>query len=343
MPAYRAARSSPGLGLRRLLIRLSARLEEHCSGTTSRKWVTKLYRAALDRPYKHRSLCSPRFQLAPTEGGYAVLWNDRVVSRTEAPTFLRDSQSGGAFLVAAGPSLADLDLRILRDRPVMTVNGSMARLLEAGVSPDYFMVLDQDFFRHRWEIVRQGIEAAHCCLFSAEGLNEICLREPGLFQRHPLLLQVCNAAYLQPRLSIDDFIARNHDNPALLFAKREAQLAADKLIGWSNDIEQGVFAGRTVTYAGLQVLKYLGFRRIYILGMDLGHGEGRPRCYGEGETPRPSGLERDYERFILPSFRLLQKITATEEFRVFNLSPVSRLPADVLPRLSLDEALAAAD
>jgi KDO transferase-3 len=205
------------------------------------------------------------------------------------------------------------------------------------------MVLDQDFFRHRWEIVRQGIQTARHCLFSAEGLNEICLREPRLLERHPLLLQVFNAAYLQPRLSIDDFIARNHDNPALLFAKRDAQLAADKLIGWSNDIEQGVFAGRTVTYAGLQVLKYLGFRRIYILGMDLGYGGGRPRCYGEGEAPRPSGLERDYERFILPSFRLLQRITATDEVRVFNLSPVSRLPADVLPRLSLDEALAAAD
>jgi KDO transferase-3 len=297
----------------------------------------------LDRPYKHRSLCSPRFQLAPTEGGYAVLWNDRVVSRTEAPTFLRDSQSGGAFLVAAGPSLADLDLRILRDRPVMAVNGSMAKLLEAGVSPDYFMVLDQDFFRHRWEIVRQGIQAARRCLFSAEGLNEICLREASLLDRHPLLLQVCNAAYLQPRLSIDDCIALSRQNPALLFAERDAQLVADKLIGWSDDITQGVFTGRTVTYAALQVLKYLGFRRVYILGMDLGHGGGRPRCYGEGDTPRPSGLERDYERFILPSFRLLQRAAVTDSFRVFNLSPVSRLPADVLPRLSLDEALAAAD
>jgi len=42
---------------------------------------------------------------------------------------------------------------------------------------------------------------------------------------------------------------------------------------FSNDLVQGVFGGRTVMYDMLQIAAYMGFKEIYLLGVDLSWGE----------------------------------------------------------------------
>lgn len=43
--------------------------------------------------------------------------------------------------------------------------------------------------------------------------------------------------------------------------------------GFSDDLVQGVFGGRTVMYDMMQIAVYMGFKQIYLLGVDLSWGE----------------------------------------------------------------------
>ena len=102
---------------------------------------------------------------------------------------------------------------------------------------------------------------------------------------------------------------------------------------------RGVFGGGTVVYAALQAASCLGFSPVYILGMDMTFGGARPRFYEAREHMRPSWLARDFERTILPCLRLMARFGQTSGFGVYNLSPISQVPADIIPRRSLGDAL----
>jgi len=72
--------------------------------------------------------------------------------------------------------------------------------------------------------------------------------------------------------------------------------------------------------------------------MDLGSGGGAPvRAYESGDNACGSSLDNDYDRRILPSFRLMSEQQLDTEF--WNLSEQSRLPVGIMPHISYSEAL----
>jgi KDO transferase-3 len=74
--------------------------------------------------------------------------------------------------------------------------------------------------------------------------------------------------------------------------------------------------------------------------MDLDYQGPNPRYYEASTQMRPSRIERDFEPHILPAFRLINELCQRGEFEVYNLSPTSRMPESIIPRLTLEEALA---
>jgi Kdo-III transferase WaaZ len=105
-------------------------------------------------------------------------------------------------------------------------------------------------------------------------------------------------------------------------------------------LERGVFTGQTVVFGALQVCHALGFRRIYLLGMDLGAGGTYARFYERGSRATRTHLYRDFEPYIVPSFELGRQVCARTGVEIYNLSPRSRLPTAVIPKLSFESALA---
>jgi KDO transferase-3 len=89
----------------------------------------------------------------------------------------------------------------------------------------------------------------------------------------------------------------------------------------------------------MQIAYHLGFRRLFLLGMDLGGAGAAIRFYEDSASGRPSMLDQDYWRYILPSFQVLSASREKLGLTVYNLSPSSRLPESVIPKVSLDEAL----
>lgn len=57
-------------------------------------------------------------------------------------------------------------------------------------------------------------------------------------------------------------------------------------IGWSRDWDFGLFIGRSTTYAALQFATIKGYRRIYVLGLDMQETDGR-RFHNYDEQHNP--------------------------------------------------------
>jgi Kdo-III transferase WaaZ len=272
-------------------------------------------------------------------GSATILWKRRVVGETQPLGALERPASGDVFIVASGPSLAEVDFARLQGRVCMGVNGSIVKPLEAGLRFTYHMVADRTFARNRFDLVRQAIVSGAQCLFTFRVLSEIAEREPALLGRGNLFLLVeMNAAYGVPQLSPADFDAWAEAEEGV-HLHPTARLTEGR-VGFSERLDKGVFTGQTVVFAALQVCYALGFRRIYLLGMDLGAGGTYARFYERGRKATRTHLYRDFEPYIVPSFQLGRRVYQAAGVEIYNLAPRSRLPAEVIPKLSLESALA---
>lgn len=295
----------------------------------------KWRRFRMGRAYRHMAELHPRFAIDPVR--HAVTWNGRVVCELAPLSDLMGQHQGEpAFLVGSGPSLKHQDLRALGARHCFGMNGSIVRLAQDGVRPSYYVIADADFTRNRWTLMRQILASGAHCLFTPAVLNAICERDATVLAGARVSLYHNHFKdYGQPALEPQDIVGR--------FAGDARILTRDGRIGFSKDPLLGVFTAHTVMYFALQLAYGMGFRDLYLLGMDLGDQGGATRFYETGRGAMPSHMGRDYEAWILPSFRIVGGLCDRGELQVHNLSPISRLPADVVPRMTLEDALARLD
>ena len=288
---------------------------------------------------RHMRFIHPDFQLrALDDGGFTILWKKKPVGKTLPLTQLTPPRGPDCFIIGSGPSVVDLDLSRLGRYPCFGVNGSILKSIGNGVSYTYLFVTDRKFVLDRFELVRRILDSASDCLFSFSSLGVICEQAPELLADTRLfVLDEVNARYGIPRLELDEFnkqAAANRD-----FILHPQIKPAQGRVGFSLDIRQGVFTGQTVIYSAVQTACWLGYRRIFILGMDLGGTGHDIRFYESGIQAAPSRLDKDYEPFIRPAFEVAAKFLDKSGVKIYNLSPHSRLPESIIPKLSLSEAL----
>jgi len=109
------------------------------------------------------------------------------------------------------------------------------------------------------------------------------------------------------------------------------------VIGFSRDLSKGYYSARTIVYVAMQLAVHLGFDEIYLLGFDL--SQGLVRAYDE-LNPVPSTLEQDYLGHILPSLEIMSRRAFNKfGFKVYNLSSMSRVSEDILPRAGFEAVL----
>lgn len=305
--------------------------------------VEKLFRASLPRPYKHLTHAGPRFHLSGNNPDLnrSILWDGKVLGRTQSLAAVEGKcQDQSCFILGTGPSIKELDLTRLRGQAVIGVNGAIQVMQTHGLSPSHYTVTDIDFFQNRFEMIREVILSGADCFFSFGGFRVIAETDPSLLESPNLYLsEVVNRPYGQPRRTQANFLswARNEPNLVLPTPPRDD----DSRVGWSRDLRLGVFCSRTILYRALQTAAFLGYKRLYVLGMDLNYQGPQARAYDEGTQARPTKIARDFEPYILPAFQVLKQVMETEDkFQVYNLSDKSRMPEEVLPRMRFEDALA---
>lgn len=249
---------------------------------------------------------------------------------------LRNSCRGAVFIVASGPSAKEFPLQRYANYPMMAVSGSISRFVEENLSPYFYLCVDSSFVRNHLELLLQATQLSQHMALSTRVIDAIPESELRALQRvgvyhfdrvnRPLngrkamsYRQLAWAARKDPDLECDFSLFRQKPNR----------------IGFSRNLDKGYFSARTIPYVGIQLAYYLGFSQVFLVGVDLDSSKGH--FYQQGSDAAPIRLDGDYDDCILPSFEFMAKRVVNSDFRVYNLSMDSRLPASVVPKLRRDQ------
>ncbi len=148
-------------------------------------------------------------------------------------------KSRRCFIVAPGPSLAYKDLSFLKDEITIALNLSILTLNLFDINPTFSIVADKYQY--------SNFSAAY---------------EALTFNKPTKKIIVASAC--------DTFPERLKDSSTFFFPNKLQQ----EIPSFSeNCVEQGFARGKTVAFDAIQFAYYLGFKEIYIIGMDMGMGE----------------------------------------------------------------------
>ena len=264
----------------------------------------------------------------------------------------KNRYSGSVFLLASGGSAKEFPVSRYAHIPFIAMNGSILRLVDEKVRPLFFLCNDLDFPKERPDVVTLGCQYAQHVAMALENYSEVhSYDKTALAGKSLYLLERVNRYYNKKSVS-DRSFAWSIRNDKDLISGFSLLRQRPNRIGFSKDVGRGHFCGRTIAYAALQVVYTLGFRNIFIIGMDLNTATGRfyenpnsglntttGHSYEKPNEVFPTSIDVYYEPFILASFRFFQKniLEKQDDLRVFNLSLNSRLPDEVIPKISLDQ------
>lgn len=127
---------------------------------------------------------------------------------------------------------------------------------------------------------------------------------------------------------------------------------AKQISSFSTDFSEKAYWGGTVTYYALQLAYYLGFKKVYIVGLD--HSYSRPD-YAKGKNKVTSqGADLNHfdpryfgkgKRWHAPdnlvdrmeiSYRIARKVFEESGRQIINATPNSKLGEDVFPKIDFD-------
>ena len=106
--------------------------------------------------------------------------------------------------------------------------------------------------------------------------------------------------------------------------------------GFSQDLEEGIYSGYTISYFALQVVAYMGFKNIFYLGLDLKH-EG-PKTHFFGQDPQTLNHEQTEFPRMIKMLNYSAEVLTSTDINVYNCSHESTL--ECFPKISYEEALA---
>jgi hypothetical protein len=241
-------------------------------------------------------------------------------TRTGCPVPLEGSFRGAhAFLIANGPSLLELDLKPLKARWCMTMNNG-AKTFRANAN----ITVDEParFSFSTWldPTIMKFMPMAHF--------------EKPLWDNRLL----CENGEWKQQWKVADATVGNCPN-VIGFRRNEKFHAPrwlwEETINWGNHSKYG--GGRSVMLAALRILFILGFRRVYLLGVDFLMTDSRRYHFAEQRTQAAVKGNMSTDEKLQQWFTELQPYFLKESFIVRNCNANSKLA--VFPYISYEEAL----
>lgn len=216
-------------------------------------------------------------------------------------------KNGICFLVSNGPSLLSLDLELLKTPGVMTmaVNNGPATLLSKGITPSFWTCVDQP------------------CRF----IKQIWL--------NPAVLKfVPTASFDKPLWDNETWKAmdgRVADYPNVLGYMRNEKFAAHRFftessINWGCHKTHG--GCRSVLLPAIRIPYLLGFRTLFLLGVDLEMAPNKGYHFDEAVSKGAiNGNMNTYNRLITEYGPGIRQYADALGYKIYNCNPNSRLTA----------------
>jgi len=142
------------------------------------------------------------------------------------------------FIVGNGPSLNRTDLRKLDNDISIAVNGIFYKTDETGFRPTYYVVEDRCVMADNRE--RINAYQADFKFFPSIYSDQISQRD--------------NTAFFQMNRGLYEKTSPNFEIPR-----------------FSTDFSERAYCGQSVTYINLQLAYYMGFKEVYLIGLDFSY------------------------------------------------------------------------
>lgn len=199
------------------------------------------------------------------------------------------------FIVATGPSLTMKDLEVLRknNEICISVNGILKAFDSTEWRPDYYVVSDP-FCTYTWkdEIINMNVEYKFVADYA---WNYGDLDISNMFKFH--------------------LLREGNNKP-----------------GFSQDFARYSCHGNTVVYDGaLQLAAYMGFKEIYLLGVDCNLYK-ETKHFIEGYACNK--FDDDDQIFVLNAYRVAEKYSRDNNFRIYNATRGGEL--EIFERVDFD-------
>jgi hypothetical protein len=235
--------------------------------------------------------------------------------------FYRGSQ---VFLVCSGPSLKDHDLSLLSRRGIVTMA-----------------------INNAWSVIRPNLWV---CVDDPGNFLDVGWKDPSIIKFAPFGHLHKNLQVKEPNGSFRPSQFKVSDMPSVYYFRRNEKFEVNNFlhqntINWGNKDadtdELGNKGGRSVMLAAIRLLYYLGFRRVYLLGVDFKMENGKQN-YAFAQDRSTSSIKGNNNTYnaLNSRFKAMSQIFEQNDFKVFNCNPQSGLTA--FPFMNYQQAIDAA-
>ena len=272
-----------------------------------------IYKTFTPKAYKHNRRFWPLYQVKRNANGdlQEVYFNKTLVS-TNTTDILNTNKR--CMLIATGPSIKTLDQEIFKkiDIDYIGVNGAIS-LNEIKFSR--YIIIDHNFIESRFDLVQKVLDT-NCIFFTTPRCLDAILRKVDFKN---IACQIKTIETIK-------------DNIVEVFLNKEMRIETNKEyfffrnnLGFSENIFSGVFDYFTVAYVSLQIINNLGYKQVYIAGLDMNNFN-NPRFY-ENIEDKQSTLLDIHTHDVLNAFNTAALFFKEKEVCVFNLSKHSAVDA----------------
>lgn len=233
-------------------------------------------------------------------------------SNDESLRVLKDIHKGErCFIVATGPSLRVSDVEKLKDEYTFSVNSIFMLFDKTAWRSNYYVCLDERHFENMLSKY-------------PEEMNSVCT-DIKFFNAN------CHATVDDKKLKIDNalYVRVSGANPLT---------SAKEKFYFSKDLVKGVHNSGTVTNVAINIAMYMGFKKIYLLGVDCNY-QGKLKHFSSDWNDQTMQLdERDLiELRMRNGFREMSGVAKQYEVEIYNATRGGML--EVFPRVDLDKVL----
>lgn len=295
-------------------------------------FTKQIYRYTHSRTMRHNENLWPFVKIQRDDfGAISKLWYKRDIIPLLDLSALKDSFEGDALLTATGPSIKKIDFSQLSKLTAVGVNG--AWYLNKEINFSIYVIVDMLFIDEKIDILMQVINKKDLILFTTmHGVVR-------LIEKFSLSNIKCKLALIEDKCFriFKPKISANNIHSTFCSKKEIIFLPEQKNIAFNYDIRNGIFDAGTVVYWSLQILAFLGFKKIYIAGLDMNNFS-KPRFYETQDNMLPSFLNDKLHDIIIPAFSLASQALRYKNIDVINLSMDSAIPSYIFPKMDYRDA-----
>lgn len=263
---------------------------------------------------------------------YSVFSGNDLLFKTSSLSEYGDSitTKDKVFIIGSGPSIISQDLKKIKSENVIFLNGACSLLKTLEFRKSLLVITDDSFVVNRIGLLKEVIEIIK------KRRIELNMAVSLRVLRNLLFYEIFPNQYLN--FFLFEEISQELDKEECSVYDKKGVLKQNLLNNFlfGNINQTGAFHCGTVMSAAIQISAFLGYKNVYLMGFDLGNSD-KPRFYEKNEDKVRCNLLQDYENGILPFMKLANEWFSKHNRNIFNCSPISLLPFNIIPYFDFND------